>query len=444
VRLARDCRAPISGQLPGRFRRQCCASFISVGLAHRRNPEFVCGECFSDEGLQGFCASHAQSKECDFCGATADEPIAAPVDEVIEHIRCCVGGIYDDPASAGLAWDEGYVGTTYLTYEIFQELDLDFPKDKGGRLQDIIEQGMGNDLWCKVDPYGMTHGEQLQFSWEKFCRIIKHERRYFFLQQEKRKSRRPYDDELLGPADVLNTIFSFAETEGAFLTLSAGSRVYRARRQPKGKTYDTAGQLGPPPLEHAIQTNRMSPPGVVMTYAADDAETAVAETADKPGAFAIGTFVTERDALILDLTRLPFPPSVFTELPDTLEHDPRLQLNFLHSISRDISKPIARDNCVHIEYVPTQIVTEYVRTIVRVGGRRVDGIRYHSSRKNAGTALVLFADQRHLILNKSERPTFYKTNGRWLRLIKVNEMVITEKQIGRWAGKHRASLFEDA
>jgi hypothetical protein len=188
----------------------------------------------------------------------------------------------------------------------------------------------------------------------------------------------------------------------------------------------------------------MSPSGVVMTYAADDAETAVAETADEPGTFAVGTFVIERDALILDLTRLPHPPSVFAELSDTLEYDPRLQLNFLHSISRDISKPIARDNRVHIEYVPTQVVTEYVRTIVRVSGRRVDGIRYHNSRKNAGTALVLFADQSHLILNKTERPSFYSAKGRWLRFIKVRERSITEKEIIRWASKPRVWRFEDA
>jgi hypothetical protein len=163
---------------------------------------------------------------------------------------------------------------------------------------------MDNELWCETDPYGMSHAQQLQFSWEKFCRIIKHEKRYFFLQKEERR-RRPYDDELLAPADVLETIFAFAETEGAFVTLPAGSRFYRGRRQPKGKSYTTAGTLGPPPLEHAIQTNRMSPPGVVMTYAADNTETALAETADEPGIFAIGTFATERDALILDLTRLP-------------------------------------------------------------------------------------------------------------------------------------------
>src|SRR5262249_27106744 len=155
-------------------------------------------------------------------------------------------------------------------------------------------------------------------------------------------------------------IFAYAETAGAFVKLPSGSRIFRARHQPKGKTYATAATLGPPPVEHAIQTNRMSPPGIVMTYVADNPETALAETASGIGTFAIAEFVTERDALILDLTHLPRAPSAFSALPDTLEYDPRPRLRFLHWISRVISRPIARDDRVHIEYVPTQVVTEYV------------------------------------------------------------------------------------
>ncbi|WP_247832934.1 RES family NAD+ phosphorylase [Bradyrhizobium sp. 200] len=177
----------------------------------------------------------------------------------------------------------------------------------------------------------------------------------------------------------------------------------------------TPGSLGPPPADHAIKTNRMSPPGVAMTYAAEDRDTALAETADEAGTYAIGEFTNDRELLILDLTRLPDVPSVFTELPDTIG-DPRPQLGFLHSISREISRPIARDDRVHVEYVPTQIVTEYVRTAVTIGKRKVDGIRYNSSRHHAATALVLFADQSNLILGKDERPEFNRTDDRWLRL----------------------------
>jgi hypothetical protein len=239
-------------------------------------------------------------------------------------------------------------------------------------------------------------------------------------------------------------IFDFAKDAGAFVKLPAGTHIFRARHQPAGKIYITAGSLGPPPRDHAIKTNRMSPPGVVMTYASEDCETALAETADEPGTFVVGEFVIDRDLLILDLTRLPYAPSVFAELSDEYEYDPRPRLNFLHNISREISQPIERDDRAHIEYVPTQVVTEYVRTAVRIKRRRVDGIRYNSSRKNAKTALVLFADQDNLILEKPEWPHFYRIEGRWLRLIKASSAKVTGKDIARWAARPRLRLFEGA
>ena len=412
-------------------------------MYNHTSSEFVCGACFSDDGLQEFCANHAESNECDFCGATGTEPIAAPLDQVIEHISGCVHMHYDDPANAGLPYEtaeDGYQGATYSTDEVFDELGLDFPKDKGNRLRDAIADGFDNDLWSDAEPFALTRDQQLRFSWEQFCRVIKHERRYFFLQDDEKKPRH-YDDELFGPAQILKMIFSFAEDADAFAKLPAGTHLYRARYQPKGKTYATAGTLGPPPTDHAIKTNRMSPPGVVMTYASEDRETALAETTDEAGTFAVGKFVTERDALVLDLTRLPATPSVFAEFPDTQMYDPRPRLNFLHNISREISRPIARDNRVHIEYVPTQVVTEYVRTAIRIKGRKVEGIRYNSSRRHAETALVLFADQRNLILDEPERPDFYRLEGRWLRLVKASRTEVTKKDIARWAAKPRLRLF---
>jgi hypothetical protein len=288
---------------------------------------------------------------------------------------------------------------------------------------------MPTDLWSDAEPFALTPDERLRFSWEHFCRIIKFQRRYFFSAQQKRQ-----DDEIYSPSQILRIIFSYAENEGAFVTLPHGSRLFRARRQPKGQTYNSAGTLGPPPVEHAAQTNRMSPPGIVMTYAADDAQTALAETANRPGTFVVGEFVIERDALILDFTRLPPIPSVFAELPDSMEYDPRPRLRFLHSISREISRPIARDDRIHVEYVPTQVVTEYLRTAITIEQKAVDGIRYRSSRRKTSTALVLFADQTNLILEKSEQPEFYRLDkDRWLRFIKASARRVTKGDITLWA-----------
>lgn len=396
------------------------------------SSEFVCAKCFNDEGLQEYVANHAESNECDFCGDIADKPIAAPFDDLVEHIAACIGKFYDDPSNAGLAYETregGWQGATYTTDEIFDELSLDFPNDESGRLRDEIASAMPTDLWSDAEPYRLNADEQLRYSWEAFCRVIKYKLRYFFVQ-----SKRDDDEEIYGPREILQLIFSYAKREGAFVTIPRGTHLYRARHQPAGETYASAAQLGSPPAERAIQTNRMSPPGIVMTYLADDAETALAETANAPGTFALGEFVTERDALILDLTQLPPVPSVFAELSDTLEYDPRPPLNFLHAISREISRPIARDDRVHIEYVPTQVVTEYVRTTVTIGKQAVEGIRYKSSRAGARTAVVLFADRSNLVLEKGEQPQFYHLEkDHWLRLHKATANSVSEHDIARWS-----------
>lgn len=171
-----------------------------------------------------------------------------------------------------------------------------------------------------------------------------------------------------------------------------------------------------------------------MMYASEDVETALAETANEAGDYAVGEFVTERDALILDLTLLPDPPSFFAELPDSAEYDPRPRLNFLHRISYEISRPIARDDRVHIEYVPTQVVTEYVRTGMTIDKRQVDGIRYTSSRRSAHTAVVLFVDQDNILLEPDERRDFYSLHDdRWLRLANATVRAITNQEIEGWA-----------
>jgi len=415
-------------------------------MRKRRHDKYVCGDCFDDEGLRQFCARYAESHECDFCGETGSEPIAAPFDEVIRHINGCVHMHYDDPANAGLPYETaegGYQGATYDTDEVLEALGLDFPRDKDDRLRNAVAEGLDNTLWSDAEPFALTSDQQLRFSWERFCRIIKHERRYFFLHDGEEKPPH-YRDELLAPARMLGMIFSFAEDAGAFVPLPAGSRIHRARYQPGGEHYATAGTLGPPPLSNAIQTNRMSPPGVVMMYASEDRDTALAETANGPGTFALGEFAIERDLLILDLTRLPPIPTPFAELPDAFEYDPRPRLRFLYDVSRDISRPIARDDRVHIEYVPTQVVTEYVRTAVRIDGRKVDGIRYRSSRESAKQALVLFADQSNLILEKPEQPEFYREDQRWLRLVKASLVKVKIEDMVRWRPEPRVLWFEDS
>jgi len=64
-------------------------------------------------------------------------------------------------------------------------------------------------------------------------------------------------------------------------------------------------------------------------------------------------------------------------------------IRFLQAFVADVAKPIERDDRVHMEYVPTQVATEFVR-VFGVGGEQVDGIRYRSSR-GLSSNIVFFA-----------------------------------------------------
>jgi hypothetical protein len=396
------------------------------------NFEFVCAKCFSDEALQDFVSGIATSKKCDFCGRSSSKKIAAPFEEVSERVAECIGRYYDDPGNAGMSYvsaEGGYQGITYDTYEIFELMELDFPRKGGDALREELASAMPNDLWSENEPYRLNADDQLQYSWDSFCRLIKHKLRYFLTL-----TMRDDDDEIFSPSQLLKLIFSYAKGAGAFVTLPKGTSLHRARLQKPGEKHTQASSLGPPPENAAVQTNRMSPPGIVMTYLADDMRTALAETADKPGMFALGEFVTGRDALLLDLTHLPPVPSLFEDIPDALGYDPRPRILFLWKLSREISRPIARDDRVHIEYLPTQVVTEYLRTSVTVDDKKVDGIRYRSSRNGVGTAIVLFASRNNIELEPEARDNFYHAyHDRWLALKSFDEKRVTAKSIAKWS-----------
>ena len=130
-----------------------------------------------------------------------------------------------------------------------------------------------------------------------------------------------------------------------------------------------------------------------MFYAAFDSETAIRETfqPDRDGAgekvVSVAQFKVNRPLRVLDLTNLPLPPSFFGDFE--MHHG----IGFLWDFERDFTKPVARDGLEHIEYLPTQIVTEYFRHNFREEiDALLDGIVYKSSQKGGGVACALFFD----------------------------------------------------
>ena len=172
--------------------------------------EYVCSSCFSDSGLKDFVETNAADTSCSFCGSKSDEPISAPISEVTSYMEECLHKYYDDPGNAGMAYETregGFQGTTFDTPDLLMSADLDLPNDDG-RLWDAIINGIENTLWCDNYPYSASEKDVLIWSWEQFCKDIKHNRRFFFLDH----SQDPEEREIMSMGNTLKAIGHWCTT----------------------------------------------------------------------------------------------------------------------------------------------------------------------------------------------------------------------------------------
>lgn len=345
----------------------------------------VCAGHFDDAWLASWITQHADSDWCDYCDAERPggtchlDQVLELVAEVLWHgwTRAIEELYYDK--------EDGYFGPhDYVEEVLHHEIGLGYLVEPD-RLREDIVSCFDSEVVCPRDPYGFSLDDSLRFGWRDFAETIKHRSRYVFLAQVSEDRR---GDEI-EPSQMLGKLGSIVSREGLLREIPAGSAWVRARAHEPVERVETASDLATAPIESAVFANRMSPAGIPMFYAAADEMTAIHETSDGQGVVTTGAFRALRDLLILDLTDLPDVPSVF----DVRKAVRRSNLSFLRSLAEEIAKPIERDRREHIDYVPTQVITEYFRRVFRSDdGRRVDGIQYASSRRCGGTCIVLFVE----------------------------------------------------
>ena len=151
----------------------------------------------------------------------------------------------------------------------------------------------------------------------------------------------------------------------------------------------------------------MNPAGIPYLYAAFDEETARSETLfNSRRPYAMAEFKTKYTLNVLDLSSLPAQPSPFE--PD--RYNERHEIGFLHRFQGEISKRVSKDGREHIEYIPTQIVSEFFRHRFLNVGAALDGIVFPSAKNEQGKNIALFASE-HSEVEK----VLYLKNIRMLR-----------------------------
>jgi len=355
--------------------------------------KFVCANCFEDYAIKYFIDLNAESMECNYCGEVSEgDCIAADIDDVIEFIIAGVESEYEDPANS-IGWcsgEGGWVGApVYDSDELIEEL-VEVSSFSEGLIDDIVES-LAERQWCQIDPYGDPLSDEFFLDWGHFSKQIKHQSRYVFYKMPKRKNGSNHYSRADNPYDILDCIGSFAERLGLLSTIPANTALIRVRQHDASESFSTYSELGPPPVENAIYSNRMSPSGIPMFYAAFDEKTSIAETSGgSKDSVTIATFKTIKPFQVLDLTSLHPIPSIFDEENRYLRQSTIFMNNFL----ADISKPVIKDGSEHVEYVPTQVVTEYFRHLFRPKNKKaLKGIIYPSSVFAGGKSCVLFFQQ---------------------------------------------------
>jgi len=356
--------------------------------------KYVCPKCIDDYALARFIRANAVKKTCDYCGRRSKtRPIAAPVDNVMTEISAGIRSEWRHPDSVGVPYESaegGYQGNVIDTYDLINDKLWDVFTNEDLR-QDIIgsfdAQGA---MWCDRHFWTLPPQKALRYGWEEFTKLVKHHIRYVFLRaSDDNRNYRGYEE--IPPNLFLETLGQVIEEAGLVRMLPSNTRLFRARVHKRSKTLQNALDLGPPPADKAVYSNRMSPAGVSMFYGAFDRKTAIAEILDgsvKSGrVVTIAAFEIARTFPVLDLTKLPQVPSIF----DSEERHKRPGIIFLRGFSTDLSRRIEKDGREHIEYVPTQVVTEYFRHVhIDQELGKIRGILYRSSQNSSGECCVMF------------------------------------------------------
>ena len=362
----------------------------------------VCTACFGDPDLKRFIRNIGGPRGCSFCGGHSAP--TAPTAEVSEFIEERINTFFGR-AVEQLPYESregGYQGWHVNTYELlFEEIGLDLPRDSDGRLERALLDRIDDEAWCEFDWLQLEYHEDLQSYWDSFSRAVKHGRRFFFHKIGRGDDHDPIARSL---NEFLSALGHLLDESGLVRTWPGGYRLYRARARQPGVRFETAAELGPPPADVANQSNRMNPPGIPVLYAAESHRLAGAETSG--GLLSVGRFIAQRPLRMLDLADLPPVPGFFSDAP-------RIEvqgLAFLHSFAEQIAAPVARDDRVHVDYIPTQVLTEFLRDF-RFEGGPIDGIRYPSATPVKGANMVLFADQ-----DSVYGPGVARGKKAWLRL----------------------------
>ena len=356
----------------------------------------VCPDCFGHAGLRRRLIEIRPSlpkAPCDFHPTKKGIPIsnvAKIVDDVFRN-RYCRGEYqpYGDAQHMGdlngtlrdlVVADNGCV-TSALAAELMDK-ERYWPPDGE-------EQFYNDEYYYVPNDYGF---DDHSFTWRAFRRGILHEQR-FFNSEALEKLNDIFDGlHLLRDGANNPAVYELkvADPNATFFRARISNTsdcIHRISKNP-------AKELGPPP-DFLRRAGRMNSSGILAFYGAFDIDTCIAELRPAVGETVISAkFKLSRPILVLDTTKFSGRPKDINIFAKTYIKRMRLW-KFMSTFMDEIAKPCL-PNDEHLDYVPTQVVSEYLRHLHKFkqgdDEHTVDAIIYRSAQNRTGKNIAIFGD----------------------------------------------------
>lgn len=339
----------------------------------------VCNSHINDAFFKKIIKGSTTNANCDYCNKVK------PVIELSELLRLIVIGIgylFEDPNNFKYLDKEsetGFDGDNFYFEEMFSErLNLEITDNN--LYEDIYKHLYNDSLYYRKDEYG-SHTEYLFDLWKIFKQTVKHKARYVFYFEE------TFRDFRLGdPINILHDVQKAINNFNLFREIIPSDKLYRCRQHKELAEVKEAKDICSPPDCYCNTNNRMSAIGISMFYGSLNKEVCINEvvnTSDTTRPFySLGYFKSKKKLKLVDLTKLPTIPSIYDEKKNHYIDT----ILFLKEFIKDISKPVIVSDSA-IEYVPTQVVTEYIKFNPDL---KADGIIYPSSKGKSLENIALF------------------------------------------------------
>lgn len=227
---------------------------------------------------------------------------------------------------------------------------------------ELFEQRVGIRNFYN-ETYMEEHSLLGGYSWDDFVTLIKTENRFHSKHFK---------------TNVLDIICSYVKK-----TYKSGSIFYRARISGKGGL--SKSEMKAPPHEFAT-AGRVNPEGISYLYLGSDKTTTINEIrAGLHDYVSIASFKLKKEISVVDLTRID-AISAFSDL-DFTQH--AINRPYLKKINSEIAKPLRRQDS-HLDYLPTQYICDYIKTIRSNGEPDYSGIEFKSTMNKDGFNLAIF------------------------------------------------------